>query len=285
MFELCWLVKRNIKLFLKDKRSMVTTFFSPIITIFLFVLFGYYLFENQVNLPSDTPNLREIKNQFIDGSLLVGLLGITTLTSAISLSIFMVKDAEKKIFNDLITTPIKPSLIRASYLIVNVLLNIFITTLLYFLVLIYMAIRGTVSIISALKGLEIFAIIVLAAMMNSIFFGFVFSYIKNVSIFSALSGALSSISGFFIGAFIPLTVLPVAIQGFATIIPATQTTSLLRYLVFSDISQFNGFASQFNITWASLDMPWYGSLIYALSFASIVGILTITLRYNAKESR
>ncbi|MGV2393500.1 UNVERIFIED_CONTAM: hypothetical protein O8I53_11410 [Campylobacter lari] len=141
------LFKRNIKLFLSDKRRMVTTFFSPLITVFIFFLFGSALFQNSIKGPN-TPEFQLIRDKFADTSLLVGLLGMTTLTNGISLSIFMVQDSEKKIFNDLAITPIKTSTIRFSYFLVNMTLNVLILISLFLIVVIYMAARKTVDVIS-----------------------------------------------------------------------------------------------------------------------------------------
>ncbi|WP_027334946.1 ABC transporter permease [Mycoplasmopsis felifaucium] len=274
------LFMRNVKLFFTDKRRMIMTFFSPIVTVFIFILFGRYLFEQSVK------GLNNIdKMKFADGSLLVGLMGMTTLTNGISLSVFMVQDSEKKIFNDFSITPIKTSTIRLSYLLFNCLLNIWICLMMFIIIIVYMALRGTIGILSGNKSLYVYLIIILGGVMNSVFFTFVFSYLKSVSAFSAISGALSSVSGFFIGAFIPLTILPLWLNGIATVIPTTQIVSLMKWVVFSDIDAYKMFASQYKLSIATLDVNWWQSLIYVLSFTVFVIGLSSALNFTWKKKR
>ncbi|MHA3838923.1 ABC transporter permease [Mycoplasma sp. VS1572C] len=283
MYQLHWLIKRNIKLFIKDPRKMIMTFFSPIITIVIFILFGRYLFANQL---SNIKGISDsIKQQYADGSLLVGLLGLTTLTNAISLSVFMVQDAEKKIFNDLAITPIKPSIIRFSYLVVNILLNMIISILMYIIVVFYMLANGTVKLLSVKSGFIILAIVLLGCLFNSTFFSFVFSFIKNVSAFSALSGALSSVSGFLIGAFIPLTILPVWLKAFATVLPSTEVVSLLRYFTFSGSEAFKMASNSYDITFANQTIePWI-AFTYVAGFTILSLVCAYLFTYNAKSQR
>ncbi|WLP85417.1 ABC transporter permease [Mycoplasma seminis] len=282
MYQLHWLVKRNMKLFFKDPKKIIMTFFSPIITIVIFILFGRYLFASQLG-KAPIPDL--VKSQFADGSLLVGLLGLTSLTNAISLSVFMVQDAEKKIFNDLAITPIKPSIIRFSYLLVNILLNIIISVVMYLIVIIYMAANGTLGVMSVATGFIILGIILLGCVFNSALFSFIFSFLKSISAFSALSGALSSVSGFLIGAFIPLTILPAWLSAFSTVLPSTEVVSLLRYYIFSQNEVFASFPQSYDITLANYSVqPWVG-FVYVGGFTILSLILAYVFTYNAKRQR
>lgn len=145
------LLKRNIMLFINDKKRVYSTFFAPIITVVIFILFGRQLFSNSIKSAETSANITQILHQFTNVSLLVGLLGITSFTSAISFSIFMVQDSEKKIFNDLLVAPIKSSTIRLSYLLVNIILNLIVSLVLFFILLIYMAFDKTFALFSAKK--------------------------------------------------------------------------------------------------------------------------------------
>ncbi|WP_406617253.1 ABC transporter permease [Mycoplasmopsis adleri] len=273
---------RIVKLFFTDARKIIMTFFSPVLTFIIFVVFGKYLFSTSVRGLSDIDALK-----YADAWLLFGLMSMTVLTNAVSLSVFMVQDSEKKIFNDFTMTPIKTSTIRLSYLFFNCLLNVLISLLVFTLLIIYMAIRQTLSVLSGPKSIYVLLVVILGALANSIFFTFVFSYIKNVTAYSAITAALSSVAGFLIGAFIPLTILPIWLQGFSTILPATQVTSLMKWIVLHDLSPFNVgvYADQYKITWATLDMPWWGSLIYTAGFALLSLTLSVALTYNSKKAR
>ncbi|MFV8475403.1 ABC transporter permease [Mycoplasma sp. Z663] len=282
MFQLHWLVKRNFLLFFKDPRKILTTFISPIITVFCFILFGKYLFSQQVaSLPiSDLE-----KAKFVDASMLTGLLSLSTITTALSLAVFIVQDAEKKIFNDLAITPIKPSLIRFSYLMVNILLNVLICIVLYILFIIYMAINGTIKLFTLISAFNVFGIVVLGAILNSAIFTFIFSFVKNVAIYSALMGMISSMSGFFIGAFIPLELFPTSLKHVLSILPGTQITNLIRYYAMSGMPFMSSHHSYYAIALVGKVIePWI-AFVYVSSFAVLSIAFSYIFRFNAKKAR
>ncbi|MFV8401439.1 ABC transporter permease [Mycoplasma sp. 2634B] len=279
MLQLHWLVRRNFLLFFKDPRKILSTFMSPIITVFLFILFGKYLFSQQV---ASAPISELEKSQFIDASMLTGLLSLSTITTALSLSVFIVQDAEKKIFNDLAITPIKPSLIRFSYLIVNIILNVLICIVLYALFLVYMAINKTITLFTVISAFQMLGVVILGAVLNSAIFTFIFSFVKSVAIYSALLGMISSMSGFFIGAFVPLEVFPEVLRQILSVLPGTQITDLLRYYALSSISNMPSF-SDISLV-GKMIAPWI-SFVYVSSFAVVAIAFSYIFRFNAKKSR
>ncbi|MFV8472363.1 ABC transporter permease [Mycoplasma sp. 1458C] len=282
MFQLYWLVKRNFLLFFKDPRKIFTTFISPIITVFCFILFGKYMFTQQV---ANAPISDLEKSQFVDASMLTGLLSLSTITTALSLSVFIVQDAEKKIFNDLAISPIKPSLIRFSYLIVNILLNVLICIVLYLLFILYMVINKTIGLFTVISAFNVFGIVVLGAVLNSAIFTFVFSFVKSVAIYSALIGMISSMSGFFIGAFVPLNVFPTGLRNVLSVLPGTQITNLIRYYALSGIPSMQNIQSYYAIALVGKVIePWI-SFIYVSSFAIASIAFSYIFKFNAKKSR
>ncbi|SJZ45399.1 ABC transporter permease [Mycoplasmopsis verecunda] len=281
MYQLNWLIKRNLIMFFKDPRKIFMTFLSPIITVVAFVLFGRYLFSSQV---TNITNV-EIQKQYVDGSMLTGLLSLSTITTALSLCVFIVQDAEKKIFNDLAITPIRPALIRFSYLIVNVILNVLICVVLYILFVFYMLGNGTIQLLDARRGFLILGIVILGAVLNSTLFTFLFSFIKSVAVYSSLIGMLSSIVGFLIGAFVPLALFPDWLKGFASVLPGTQVTNLLRFYTFESIIDISKAQGLINITLANYNVQWYVSMAYVSVFIVISLVFAYLFRFNAKKGR
>ncbi|TPR54101.1 ABC transporter permease [Metamycoplasma neophronis] len=295
MYELNYLVKRNIKLFFKDKRRVFTMFFSPLVTVLIFILFAKYLFT-----AGTTGAPEEIQNQIGAGSLMVGVLSMTTLTNAISLSVLIVSDNERKVLNDLSITPVRSSSIRMSYLIVNILINIAISTLIFILMLMYVAAtKGFQKVeisygwsgwdleplLDAPRTFAILGVVILSAIMNSAFFAFVFSYVKSSSAFSALVGALSSVSGFFIGAFVPIDRLPKGIAQASSLLPGAQITQALKYITFNNATfSSNEFASFHNIYFVGEgNMPIWGSIVYVIAFLALTLLISSVVRFNRKR--
>ncbi|TNK90367.1 multidrug ABC transporter permease, partial [Mycoplasmopsis pullorum] len=55
-----------------------------------------------------------------------------------------------------------------------------------------------------------------------------FSYVKTTAIFMTLNGMISSIGGFLIGGYFPISFLPKGLAGVLSLIPQTQAGLLLR---------------------------------------------------------
>ncbi|QBF34722.1 hypothetical protein EG856_02215 [Mycoplasmopsis phocirhinis] len=291
MSKLFTLTYRNLKIFSKDRKRIFFTLLSPIIVLLCFIIFARNIFINQ--LPLQTAN--KFKNHFADIALMTGMLSVVTFTNAISLSSVMVNDNQKKILNDFYIAPVKNSFVRLSYLIYNIFLNIIITTTIFIICIIWMAIDKTLiyevnsvkySALNAQNSLIIISTIVIGSVLNSAIFVFFLSFLANNSAFSALSAALSSISGFLIGAFVPLHTFPRVLAEFSSILPSTQISNLIRHFAInglpSEIINAKNIMLDYNIIFG-LNNTWWGSFIYSASWAVL--FLTLSSTINIVKNR
>lgn len=267
MSKLMHLTRRNLIIFFKDKRRIFFTFMSPLIVLLCFVLFARKIYLSQ--MPEYLP--AKIKDQYADISMLIGLLSVTSFTNAISLSSIMVTDTERKVLNDLYISPVRAGIVRFSYLIYNIILNICITLFIFVIGICWMGINKTLvvevkntdfqkmfNIPEILKTLDpsklantlndssltktyysfdtakvfiVIGLIILAAFLNSSLFVFILSFLNNTSAFSAISASLSAIAGFLIGAFVPLHTFPRAVAEFSSLIPSTHISNMIRHFI------------------------------------------------------
>ncbi|MFL1037646.1 ABC transporter permease, partial [Mycoplasmopsis synoviae] len=75
---------------------------------------------------------------------------------------------------------------------------------------------------------SILGVTLISCVISSMFFVFIFSYVKTTAIFMTLNGMISSIGGFFIGGYFPISFLPKGLAGVLSLIPQTQAGLLLR---------------------------------------------------------
>ncbi|MBZ4195147.1 ABC transporter permease [Mycoplasma tauri] len=292
MYKLMHLTRRNLVIFLKDKRRMFFTFIAPLIVLLCFVLFARRIYFSQ--MPENFPE--QIKNQYADISMLIGLLSTTLFTNAVSLSSIMIADAERKVLNDLYIAPVHPGIVRFSYLIYNIFLNISITLFMFIIGICWMAINKTIVVnvnfgnvdktyyaFDTSKIFTIIGIIFLGGILNSSIFVFLLSFLNNTSAFSAISASLSAVAGFLIGAFVPLHTFPRPIAEFSSLIPSTHISNMVRHfiiqdLVFSDTSIFTEkhAAYDYNVLFGQ-NIKWWGSLIYTMSWTALMVTLNISL--------
>lgn len=240
------LTQRNFLCFIKDPRRVFFTFLSPLLATIIFLLFAQSLFNTDTYFAATFGALtklnisdadkqaligsvesQKVVNSFIDGSFCAGLIGVTTITTALSLCSVMVDDARKKVLNDLFITPVKGGVVRLSYLAFNFIITTFISVIILCFIFVYQSIRGTFY-YSNLQAFKVLGLVILSCFINSAFFVFLISYVKSNNAFSAISAGISSVIGFFIGAFIPLSKLPVTLAEISSFMPGTQMVNAMK---------------------------------------------------------
>ncbi|MEE3928296.1 ABC transporter permease [Mycoplasmopsis ciconiae] len=250
--QLYFLTKRNFISFIKEPKRVFFTFLSPLLATLIFLLFAQSLFNQETYSQSITAQIYALKTDssafalkgdliktldpnkivdaFIDSTFLAGLLGITTITTALSLCSIMVEDAKNKVLNDLFITPVRGGVVRMSYLGFNFVINTIISLIIMVFLFIYQAFRGTFYYHTD-QVFIIIALVILSCLLNSAFFIFVISYVRNTNAFAAMSAGISSVIGFFIGSFIPLTQLPQSLAQVASILPGTQMVNAMKLTI------------------------------------------------------
>ncbi|WP_406614484.1 ABC transporter permease [Mycoplasma corogypsi] len=221
------------------------------------------------------------QNSYTDSFLLISLLSTTALTTSVTLSSVIVDDNADKILTDLTVTPVKKSIIRASYLIFNVVVNIIISSIILLISFIFLVANKTFN-YSFDPVLLIWLAVCLACVLNSILFNFVFSYVKSKWLFNIVSISIASIFGFVIDAFVPLHYMPKALAEISRFLPMTQATQLIRWTVLSPLSYLK--TTPANGSYLLFDIPvngWEISL-YIISWILIFIPLNFLL-YKTKK--
>ncbi|MDE6399129.1 MAG: ABC transporter permease, partial [Clostridiales bacterium] len=117
MHTLGALVKRNIKLFFKDKATFFTSLITPLILLVLYITFLARVYRNIFAelLPADTP--AKILNAAVGGQLLSSLLAVCCVTVAFCSNMIMVADKVTGARRDFNTSPVRRSTLALSYYI------------------------------------------------------------------------------------------------------------------------------------------------------------------------
>ncbi|AKB11374.1 ABC transporter permease [Mycoplasmopsis synoviae] len=240
-----YLLKRNIKLFLRNRAKLFFLFLGPMITLFVFFFFVKRNFNvgtvntaflNIENLPRNVKAVvypekftDNISNFLFNATLISGLISITAFTTATQLAQNIVHDKETRTLDDFFITPTKTTTIRLSYVVFNLIFNILITLFTLSVIYIYLFAAFKNSIIVQPKiFFSILGVTLISCVISSMFFVFIFSYVKTTAIFMMLNGMISSIGGFLIGGYFPISFLPKGLAGVLSLIPQTQAGLLLR---------------------------------------------------------
>lgn len=224
------LIRRNVKLFLKDKATVFFSLLAPIIVLMLYILFLGDIQKEAVEAilkDAGQPVDQKLIMGFINNWMLSGVMGVSCITVALSANMIMVRDKEKGSVNDILVSPIKRWVIFASYIISCFLITFFICMAVLIVGLIYLVATGGFM-MSVVDLLYCIGITILSILSSSFFMVFICSFIRTEAALGALTGILSAAIGFLTGAYMPLSMFPKAIQYFVCFIPGTYSAGLFR---------------------------------------------------------
>ena len=229
------LVKRHLKLYMKDKMVVFFSVLAPIIVLLLYILF---LGDMQVNSIMsqvsekfgegvDIEQVRSLANIMINNWMISGVMGVSCITVAFNANAIMVRDRERGNINDMLSSPIKTWVIYASYIISCFIITIVISFIVLFLSMIYLACSGSFF-LSASDFFAIVGITILSVISASFALVLIISFFKSDAALASFNSIFTTVIGFLIGAYLPVSMLPAPIRYLTCFIPGTYSAGLYR---------------------------------------------------------
>ena len=257
------LTKRNLLLFFKDKQSILFSLLTSMIVLALYLLFLKDTFVSAMDSAiNQFPGLSSLidkndKDMFANLILLTGILGSAMITVPYNCLITLVKDRENKVDYDILATPLKRGQIILSYFVSAAFSSVILTGIILAIGLTTICMHGDVylGIIDILKA---FGVVALGSISATSIFMIVVLFLKSVSASGAFFGLLSAVSGFIIGAYIPISQFSEAIQTVCNIFPASQITIVLRNVL------INGLLEHMNTSLNGVDQGMFVTSIKEL---------------------
>lgn len=228
MKSLVMLVRRNIKLFFKDKGMFFTSLITPIILLVLYVTFLGNVFRDTFSMafPKDLNVSEDLVNGCVGGQLFSSLLAVCCITVAFCSNMLMVQDKVTGARNDLKITPVKNITLGFSYYISTALTTLiicFIATAASFIYLVnvgwYMSAEDIMLII-----LDVFVLVMFGTALSSI----INYFLTSQGQMSAVGTIISAGYGFICGAYMPISQFGGGLQKVLSLLPGTYGTSLIR---------------------------------------------------------
>lgn len=224
------LTKRNMLVYFKDKSAVLFSMLTPIIVFSLYMIFIKQTYtgaiENSAGALLDIMGA-ESADMLSNGLLLAGILGSALITVPFNCLTTIVSDRENKIDFDISSTPIKRWQIILSYFCASALSSIIMNLIILSAGIAALCVNGDLYIsigsIAAMAGFTC-----LGAISSSAIFLIVMMFFKSTTASGAFMGILSAVSGFLIGAYVPLSEYSAGLRGFCNILPATGITNLYR---------------------------------------------------------
>jgi len=222
------LIKRNIKLFFKDKGMFFTALITPAILLVLYATFLGNVYRDSFSsvVPEGLPLVDELISSLVGGQLISSLLAVSCVTVSFCSNMLMVQDKANGTVNDLFVSPVKPSSLALGYYFATLISSLLICFISTGICLAYVAALGWYMSLSdvLLLLLDVFLLVTFGTALSSV----INFFLSSQGQISAVGTIVSSGYGFICGAYMPISQFSEGLQRVISFLPGTYGTSLMR---------------------------------------------------------
>lgn len=223
MFTLCY---RNLLLYFRNKSGV---FFSLLAALISFILYIAFLKDTIAGSLGRIPG----HTTFLDLWLIGGTLGITAITTTLSALSQRVEDHEKDTENDFILTGTSRFKLAFGYVLSATVIS-FVMQIIVFLVMYgYFYLVDDLS-ISLSKIFVLISLMAIGSIVNALVSTVIMMFVHNRNTLNAIASLVGTVSGFLVGAYIPIGILPEFAQFLVKLTPGSYVASLYRQTLLND---------------------------------------------------
>ena len=226
MTGLLSLIKRNCKLFFKDKGMFISSLITPIILLVLYAMFLKNVYCEFFIVNSFIQLSEKIINATVGGQLCSSLLAVCCVTVSFCSNLLMVQDKVTAARRDLTVSPVKKSVMAIAYYfatVISTLIVCFVATGLCFLYLLKMG-----WYLSLIDILSILLDVVLLVLFGTALSSTINIFLSTQGQMSAVGTIISAGYGFLCGAYMPISSFSEGLQKVLSFFPGTYGTALVR---------------------------------------------------------
>ncbi|QMS84705.1 ABC transporter permease [Candidatus Xianfuyuplasma coldseepsis] len=235
MSTIIYLTKRNMKLYWRDKSTVITSLTSSIIIIALFILFLGRLYINSLeDLVSEFNNTStETIQALIFSWILAGIIVLNSINIPQTLLSRIILDKESKATNDFYVIPFKRRDLGLSYILSALIVGTTITYVSFLVGELYIfMISG--SFFSLQTNLIVLAVTILSTASFSSLLFVIYLFVKSSSAVGGITAITSSVGGFLAGIYITIGSLSGVIKDIVSANPLAHATTMLRNILMQD---------------------------------------------------
>ncbi len=218
------LIKRNLRLYFRDKNTVIFSLMAVIIIVALYAVFLGDAWKKD--------SMKDLKDAHIlmASWLASGLLAVTSVTTTMGAFGIMIDDKVSKICKDFDASPMKRSSRTGGYIGSSFLIGVIMSLVTAVAAEIYIVYSGG-HWLTFTAGIKLFFLVLLTALANTSMVCFVVSFFKSHSEFSAASTIIGTLIGFLTGIYLPIGALPPWVQMIIKVFPVSHGASLLRQVL------------------------------------------------------
>ena len=223
------LVKRNIKLYFKDKGMFFTSLITPLILLVLYGTFLSNVYEDTFRSAMEAAGATvsdKLIGGCVGGELVSSLLAVSCVTVAFCSNLLMVQDKITGARKDITIAPVRPSTLALSYYLSTLISTMLICFIATGVCLGYLSYVGWY--LTAGDIAKLFLDVVLLVLFGTALSSCVNFPLSTQGQASAVGTIVSAGYGFVCGAYMPISQFSEGLQKVISFLPGTYGTSLLR---------------------------------------------------------
>ena len=216
------LLKRNFLLYFRNRSGV---FFSLLGALISFILYIIFLQKNLTDAWNQLPNSGPLLNNW----LMSGTLAVTGITTSLAALTQLVKDREHQVDQDLYLSNHGKWQLPFSYLASAIIISFAMQVLMYVLMCGYFREVPNLYILP-----EVLLIMLLSSLLSSLVNAIFVYFFQSVDSLGKFSTIVGTASGFLVGTYVPLGVLPNFAQLLMKSTPATYIAALYRQVLMNE---------------------------------------------------
>ena len=216
------LLKRNFILYFRNRSGV---FFSLLGALISFLLYIIFLQKNLTDAWTQLPDNTKLLNNWLMG----GTLAVTGITTSFTALTQMVQDRENQVDQDLFLTDLGSWGLQVSYLISSIIISFVMQVFMFAVMSLYFRESPVISYLP-----EITLIMLLSSLLSSVVNILLIYRFQSVDSLGKLATIVGTASGFLVGTYVPIGVLPDFAQIIMKCTPATYIASLYRQILMKE---------------------------------------------------
>ena len=216
------LLKRNFILYFRNRSGV---FFSLLGALISFLLYIIFLQKNLTDAWPQLPDNTKLLNNWLMG----GTLAVTGITTSFTALTQMVQDRENQVDQDLFLTDLGSWGLQVSYLISSIIISFVMQVFMFAVMSLYFRESPVISYLP-----EITLIMLLSSLLSSVVNILLIYRFQSVDSLGKLATIVGTASGFLVGTYVPIGVLPDFAQIIMKCTPATYIASLYRQILMKE---------------------------------------------------
>ncbi|MBR5747112.1 MAG: ABC transporter permease [Clostridia bacterium] len=221
-------VRRNLKLFFKDKGMFFSSLITPLILLVLYATFLANVYRDSFAsaLPEGITVPDKLLNGTVVSQLISALLAVSCVTVSFCANLLMIQDKANGTICDFTVSPVKRSVIGAGYYIASAASTLIVTFSALAVSLVYLAAQGWYMTFADVLWVmfDVFMLTLFGTALSSC----INFFLSTNGQASAVGTIISAGYGFICGAYMPIASFGAGLQKVLSFLPGTYGTALIK---------------------------------------------------------